>query len=78
MRLNSGPGQRENVFLFSISCVTEWKVDINTLWHKEEKQLFDLQAELAAISTEEQFFYLKEQLDRFWHLAGIFSKKGSK
>ena len=62
-------------FIFNILCDRKESRHKTLLWHKEEKQLFDLQAELAAIFTEEQFFYLKEQLTDFGIWQAFSQKK---
>lgn len=60
--------------------MTKWKVDTKHFYStgKSEKQLFELQAELAVIFTEHQLLLErtadKRWLFRLWHWAGIFSK----
>ena len=66
--------KRKCFFIFNILCDRMESRHKTLLRHKEEKQLFDLQAELAAVFTE-QHFLLERAADRFWHLAGIFSKE---
>ena len=67
--------KRKCFFIFNILCDRKESRHKTLLWHKEEKQLFDLQAELAAIFTEEQFFYLKEQLTDFGIWQAFSQKK---